>query len=331
MVQIKSTESSPAFHEHDTASKEKTRFLGIIEKRYVRTLFGAAHGIASMLALLLGNLLLVVQVMIGMNPSSSVKLTFFVANIVSASVTILFFWDKVQSWQLSTTSIKDKGLIAQQMQNFNRGRGTLTLLSYSLFPIVVLQCPQDWLGSTSFSSGIALVTLGLTFQTFKLISDYGKTLFVVYGMFPAIVGITILQYGNVSAMLQAHSQLADHFEKQAYLILTSVQFGFMWYYCYSRRMVSKEWVQVMCANYHSLVFFVYVARLTADQWWTSMPAAIMFHNLLVTLLGCLFLVKIVKTQLKSFATEKAHQRRKLFEAEGIQTRRRSSLFEAINN
>lgn len=332
MVQVKPTEISSAFHEHDTASKEKKKFLGVIEKRYARSLPGVVHAIASMLALLFGNLLFVAQVIFGMDLSTSIKLSFFISNIVSATITILFFWNKVQSWQLSTTSMQDKGLVAKQMQNFNRGRGTLALLSYSLFPVVVLKCPQDWLDSVSFSSGIAWVTLGLTSQTFLLIRDYGTPLIVVYGMFPAGVGITILRYGSISAMLQNHSQLADHFEKQAYFVLASIQFGFMWYYFYSRRLVSRVRVQTMCKNYHPILSLIYAARLFTDNWWTSMPAAVMIHSLLMILMSCLFAVKIAKTQLKRVKPEEAELRRSsLFEAEGLQSRRRSSLFEAVAN
>jgi hypothetical protein len=293
-----------------------------------------------MIALLLGNILFVSRVIIGIDIPSSIKMTFFISNIVSASITILFFWNKVQSWQLATTSMKDKGLVARQMRNFNRGRGTLAMLAYTIFPVVVRKCPPEWLSSVSFSTVFAIFTLGLTTKTYLLIRDYGKTLFLAYGMLPAAVAVTILHYRTIENMLEAHPQLLDHFEKQSYFIVACVQFGFMWYYFYSRRMVSKQLVQNMCKNYHPTIYLIYAVRLTMDRWWATMPVAIMFHSVLITLLGLLFFVKIVKTQLKNAtvkvevqpeSTSSKRRRSSIFEAEGIQTRRRSSLFEAIDS
>ena len=281
------------------ASQKTNLFLGIIQQRYVSTLHGAVHGIASMLALLLGNYLFVSQVILGMEVPSSIKSVFFLSNITSASVTILFFWDKVQSWQLATTSMKKKGLVAQQMQNFNRGRGTLAMLSYSLFPMLVQHCPSELLDSILFSSVVAIATLSCTTKTFFLIQDYRRVLFFVYGMYPAAVAVAILQYGSISSLLRAYPLLPNHFEKQAYFVVSCVQFGFMWYYFYSRRLVSKEWVQSMCKNYHPIMFVAYLIRLSFDQWWASMlPTEVVIHSLLLTLFGILFLVQIVKTQLK---------------------------------
>lgn len=298
MVQGQTTPSS-AFHENDVASQKTNLFLGIIQQRYVSTLHGAVHGIASMLALLLGNYLFVSQVILGMEVPSSIKSVFFLSNITSASVTILFFWDKVQSWQLATTSMKKKGLVAQQMQNFNRGRGTLAMLSYSLFPMLVQHCPSELLDSILFSSVVAIATLSCTTKTFFLIQDYRRVLFFVYGMYPAAVAVAILQYGSISSLLRAYPLLPNHFEKQAYFVVSCVQFGFMWYYFYSRRLVSKEWVQSMCKNYHPIMFVAYLIRLSFDQWWASMlPTEVVIHSLLLTLFGILFLVQIVKTQLK---------------------------------
>jgi len=297
MVQGQTTPLS-AFHENDVASQKTNLFLGIIQQRYVRTLHGAVHGIASMLALLLGNYLFVSQVILGMEVPSSIKSVFFLSNITSASVTILFFWDKVQSWQLATTSMKDKGLVAQQMQNFNRGRGALAMLSYSLFPMLVQLCPSELLDSILFSSVVAIATLSCTTKTFFLIQDYRRVLFFVYGMYSAAVAVAILRYGRISSLLRAYPLLPNHFEKQAYFVVSCVQFGFMWYYFYSRRLVSKEWVQSMCKNYHPIMFVAYLIRLSFDQWWASMlPTEVVIHSLLLTLFGILFLAKIVKTQL----------------------------------
>lgn len=327
-----------AFREYDLASREVPKlFLGLIEHRYVRTLHGAVHGLASMLSLLLGNYLFGAQVVLGRDAHQSIKLAFFSSSIISAAVTIVFFWNKVQSWQLSTTSMKEKGLVAQDLLNFNRGRGTLALLSYSVFPLLVQQCPPRYLYSTLISSAIAIAMFACTGKTFVLIQNYGKTLFLVYGMFPSAVGLSILRFGNISSFLQAYPLLLDHYEKQAYFVVSCVQFGFMWYYFYSRRLVSKELVQTMCKNYHPIMFLAYAIRLSFDHWWNTMPLEVAFHSLLVSLFGVLFLIKLMKTQMKNAIAAKVEskdtkrRRSSIFEVEGVQSRRRSSLFEAINN
>lgn len=327
-----------AFREYDIASREEPRlFLGFIEHRYVRTLQGAVHGLSSMLSLLLGNYLFCARVVLDRDPQRSIKLAFLSSSIISAAVTIFFFWNKVQSWQLSTTSMKEKGLVAKDLLNFNRGRGTLALLSYSVFPLLVQQCPPRYLYSKVISIAMAIGMLACTAKTFVLIQNYGRTLFLVYGMYSSAVGLVILRFGSVSSFLRVYPLLIDHYEKQAYFVVSCVQFGFMWYYFYSRRLVSKELVQTMCKNYHPIMFLVYATRLSLDHWWNTMPIEVAFHSLLVSLFGVLFLIKLLKTRLTNAVTRKAEfkdtKRRKssIFEVEGVQSKRRSSLFESINN
>ena len=362
-----------AFQEYDSAVKGTTQFLGILPKRYVRSFHGMAHGLASLGSLFLGNYLYMSRVVVlhWQVRDNTLKITFFSLTILSASITICFFWDKVQSWQLSTTTLAEKGLVPQQMQNFNRGRGTLVLLNYSLFPLVVATAPITWLKSRAVSTALSIVVLLPSWTTFHLIRDYGRILFLVYGMYPALVAmVTLLAYSDLSALLQAYPYLMLHFENQAIFVISCIQFGFLWYYAYSRRLISKTAVQEFCKHYHPVLFFVYVGtgllRTSEHGGWRNttslgrgkciidyeLPWPIVCHSVLLSLFGFLFAFKILKTQWKSSScsssrTESAApitfssrsdeperqqqrgRRHSFFDAEGLQTRRRSSALEQI--
>ena len=113
-------------------SEERSyKFLGI-NKRYLQTYTGLLHATSSIVALLIGNYLFLQCILLGNDvfDSSSGSLLptiFHVATFLSGS-SLLPFWKKVQSYQHSTTSMKEKGLTPSQMQNFNRGRGILALI-----------------------------------------------------------------------------------------------------------------------------------------------------------------------------------------------------------
>ena len=102
MVQVKQQKLQSPFEEADESAKTKSKFLGIFNKRYLRTFSGAVHGLASTMALILGNLLFLFHTVLGFDRSdastifSSFNTTFFICNMISAGVTYFFFWNKVQ-------------------------------------------------------------------------------------------------------------------------------------------------------------------------------------------------------------------------------------------
>lgn len=341
------SQAAAAFQEFDSAAKETSKFLGVVPTRYIRTYHGLIHALASLGSLLLGNLLFLEQVILGKTAKNdAMKIAFWRCTIISSLVTYGFFWNKVQSWQLSTTSIQEKGLEAKQMQNFNRGRGTLALFVYSLVPLVWATFPQNWLASRVFVTSLSLAVVTISCKIFYLIRDYGKTLFLIYGMYPALVALLAIIHGDLVRLTQAYPNLMTHFENQACFVIACVQFGFFWYYVYSRRMVSKTTVQECCKHYHPILFFTYVGcglwrpATQGGAWW-HLPLPLALHSLFVTLLGFLFVVKMIKTQWKGSsssasvhlddepANKTRRRRSSLFEVEQVQTRRRSSVFEQI--
>ena len=299
MVHVKQPEE-PAFYENDLGSMAENRFLGFVNKRYIKTFHGALHGMASLVSMILGNLLFAAQVVLGVDLAPSIKLAFFVSNVVSATITMVFFWNKVQAWMLSTTSMKKKGLVARQVQNFNRARGTVSLLNYSFFPLLVSQSPQEWLDSTLFSTAYAIVAVLMAIKTFILVREYQTKFFILYGMFPTVLAVSILWYGRIGAMIEAYPKVVDYAEKQAYFYAACVQFGFMWYFLYSRRLITKEFVQLACKTYHPTMIVIYATQLLVTRrWWAIVPPLVVLYSVVILLLG----IQQMSNMIKSFRKE----------------------------
>jgi hypothetical protein len=286
--------SSSAFHENDIGSKEKTRFLGVIKKRYVGSLVGALHAIASIISMLLGNVLFVSQVVVGFHFSQNVKLAFFTASALSATIVATFFWNNVQSWMLSTTSVEEKGLTPKNVQDFNRARGAIAPLNASLFPLLVHLSPEEWLEKASFSVIYAIVSLLWSAKTFQLVRAYQTKLFTLYGLFHALLACSVLSYGNIAAMLQAYPKLLNHAEQQAYFLIACVQFGFLLYYFYSRRMVSKQFVRNACLTYHPTMVIVYASQILTMRWWEMVPTPVVLHSSLMVIIGVMNMSQMIK-------------------------------------
>ena len=279
--------------------------------QYVRTIPGIFHGIGSIIALVLANHLFITRIILDIDSSqddeeglvssracSTTSIILHVSNFGSALVTAIFFWDKVQNWQLSTTSMKDKGLTRQILQNFNRGRGIIVMMMFSAFPLVChtigrgndvlpsLTSYQYVLQDPMFSIGFASAMILSFFKAYQLMKEYSRTIILVYGVSLLGLSVSILYNGTIEQLLASYPDLLDQVEKESFMVISCVQAGFMLYYLYSRRLVSKETVQRICRVYHPIVAIIYVVRLQSDGWWKSsnLPYPMMIQPALVTLL-----------------------------------------------
>jgi len=261
----------------DNASSSK--FLGVVNKRYIKTFHGLLHGILSTKALLLGNLVFVNRVLLGNQGSiteSTIEPIFHRANFVACAIIAVFYWKKVQSWRLSTTTLQENGFTPQVLQRFNQGRGVVAMLLFSVVPLVMNYAPTSLLENTAFSNGLAMALLGGSAFAYHLIQEYGKHLWLVYGMTPMAFGISILCNGTIANMTEAFPMVMDRYTKEASFCISCVQMGFMFYYLYSRNRVSKETVQTICKRYHVAIAFIYLFRVERDLWlqFTHGPAGV---------------------------------------------------------
>ena len=277
-------------------------FLGVVNKRYVKTFHGIVHGIGSMLALILGNYVFTERVLLGRNTSvvdythysstntndrsllQTVEIIFHVCNFGASVITAVFFWNKVQSWQLSTTTLKEKGLTPTILQKFNQGRGVVCMILFSAFPLVCSFCcrlPEYYyrhlfLENKIFSMVLALALITGSAQVYNLIKDYSKLLWVVYGMTPMALGVSILlcsssssgdyAYGTVASLNQRYPAALDRIQKEASFVISCVQMGFMLYYLYSRKLVTQRTVQRICKTYHVTMSMTFLFRVERDLW-----------------------------------------------------------------
>ena len=336
-----------------TTISTQNKFLGMVDKRYVRTFTGLLHAVASVAALITGNYLFVRVIV--QNHSyddrriDSTATAFHLFTFVSAA-TLLVFWNKVQSWQLSTTTMAQKGLTSKQMQQFNRGRGVVAPILSATYPLLYRYLQQkpdqaqiildDAILSRLIGASILLVTL----YQYTLIRDYGKALFIVYGGSKLGFSLHLLYVGSFSSLREQYPCAIDYLEKEALLVTCCVEFGFLWYYLYSRRLVAKELVQTMCKNYHPAVLYVWVWRLTMDRWWSQLPLSLSWVMALNSLLTALFLIKMMKSLLGSgneapskhtfdFGTSKEKEEKEQLRQQNMSNRRksrslaRSSIFE----
>ena len=173
---------NPSETNAENFTKTQDLFLGIVEKKYIRSVYGAMHGIGSLLALILANYVFFARVATS-SPQhlETVEVFCHGFNVVSASITMLFFWDKVQNWQLSTTSMKEKGLTPLILKRLNQGRGVVTMLLYSALPLLQVTLPMALLDNAFFSVIIAFLFIGAAIWVYFLVKDYSKPIYLAYG------------------------------------------------------------------------------------------------------------------------------------------------------
>lgn len=240
-------------------SKMTRLFLGLTNTNYMKTFPGIIHGIGSILALILGNYIFLKRVVLGNETRSYVHYNsyvysdfrscskiFHLCNFSASMITALYFWNKVQSWQLSTTTMKEKGLKPKTLQRFNQGRGVVTMILFSMFPLLMHYCPEYYLRNVLFCKLFSLLLITGSTYVYNLIKDYGRFLFVFYGLTPMALGISILTAGRKGTILsfnESYPLVLDRIEKESSFVISCVQMGFMLYYLYSRDLVTKCTVQ----------------------------------------------------------------------------------------
>ena len=200
--------------ENDSSNK-KFYFLGIIQKKYLQTYIGLLHFLSSITSLLVGNYLFIQHIALGYNDMNNIITTTFHIATLFSGLTLLPFWNKVQSWQLATTSLKDKGLTSTQMQNFNRGRGVLCTIISPIYPLLYHHLSTELLQNVILSRIIGMVVTSICIYQYILIRDYGKILFVVYGASRLGYSLHLLYSGSLYKLQSNYPYAITFLEKEA--------------------------------------------------------------------------------------------------------------------
>lgn len=139
-----------------------------LTKKYVKTLYGAIHGISSLLSLVLGHYLFIKIVVLGFNVVRSnlngqrLLATFLWSNLISTGIVALLYWNKVQSWLLEQKEEPTAGVVTVNhyyIQNYNRGRGLIGIVLYCAYPLAQGTFPKKWLNGSVVSTLFAVMLL----------------------------------------------------------------------------------------------------------------------------------------------------------------------------
>jgi len=229
-----------------------------------------------MVALVLGNYVFAERVLFGRSPVNSfddprmIEIIFHACNFGASIITALFFWEKVQAYKLSTTSMKDQGVNPEIVQKANQGRGVVAMAVFSAFPLAYSCLPQFLLESTSFSIVFALALIAGSMKVYHLMKGVSRVLWTIYGMTPMALGISLLCCsGGGNTLISLHENypiVLDRVQKESSFVISCVQMGFMLYYFHSRNLVTKRTVQTICKFYHITVTVVFLFRVERDLW-----------------------------------------------------------------
>lgn len=221
-----------------------------------------------------------------------------------------------------------------------------------IYPLIYHHLSHELLSNVIFSRMVGILVTIVCIYQYTLIRDYGKILFVVYGASRLGFSLQLLWEGSLYNLQSNYPYAITFLEKEAILVVCCVEFGFLWYYLHSRKLVTKEFVQNCCKRYHPTLFFIFIGRLLiSDQWWNKLPISISWIMALDTLLAALFLKGMIKSLLAGDVADESQEEEavieskkfdgdrraalrrssSIFDVQNSRTRRRSSIFESIGN
>jgi len=293
--------------ETDHATTKNNKFLVILNKRYFKSVHGILHGILSLKALVLGNLVFADRVLLGteFTKGTTIEALFHRSNFLSSFITLVFFWNHVQNWRLGSSTMEERGLTPQILKRFNQGRGVVTMLLFSLFPLVCTYGSQAMLDSQLVAISMAITFLVGSAGVYHLVKHYSRVMWIVYGLTPMMLGLSLLAHnGSIASFLVTYPLAMDWYQKEASFVVSCVQMGFLLYYLYSRNKVTQTTVNTICKTYHVGLTLVYLFRVELDLWveWKYFPnAAAAAAAAAVTTVPCPMVAKVVLLTLALFA------------------------------
>mmetsp|Transcript_10488 Transcript_10488/g.28879 ORF Transcript_10488/g.28879 Transcript_10488/m.28879 type:complete len:244 (-) Transcript_10488:127-858(-) len=148
------------------------------------------------------------------------------------------------------------------MQRTNQGRGIVAMILFSVYPCATMVLPSQLLDDRMFSAAVAVGMVAAVVYIYKLCVGYKKpALIYVYGLYFLGLAMSLVSFGSVSNLHAAYPLLLlYHITSECAFVICCVQWGFLWYYAYSRRLISKETGQMLCKTYHPTLFTIMIVR-----------------------------------------------------------------------
>lgn len=153
--------------------------------------------------------------------------------------------------------------------------------------------PSSMLENLIFSTGLAVVMFFLGIRIFLLMKDYSKPVYLTYGATNLGLGLSILMAGNVAKLQDNYPKLLDLMEDEAFFAITCVKVGFLLYYLYSRRLISKELVRGICKRYHPAMTLMFLYSRHRSAWWSNLPGPMLVQPSLFLALSAVTIFRIM--------------------------------------
>lgn len=200
-----------------------------------------------------------------------------------SGTTLCFFWKSIQSYQHSSTSLRDKGLTAKQIQRFNRGRGIFALILCAVYPLMYRHLPDDMLQDTTFCRAVAAMVVSITLYQYTLIRDYGKALFIVYGGSKLGFSLQLMFNGSLYSLRESSPYLLNFFEKEALLISCWWACVIIVEVCCYYFRLTRDWPITLFEVWNSVSF-----GITVNREGLSRSNSLKMHVSVIILLWCMF-------------------------------------------
>ena len=217
------------------------------------------------------------------------------------------------------------------MQSVNKARGCYSLIICAVYPLMYRYLPDDRLQDIAFCRIVAGWMVVMTLHMHGIFKAYGKGLFILYAGTKLGFSLHVLFSGSLYAVRESYPDVVNFLEKEALLISSCVEFGFLLYYCESRKIVTVQFVRDACKRYHPMMIFVYVGKMVKDKFWSTLPVSVSWAVFLECALIALFLKKMARNVVIGITggpkTDEKRDRRVRF----AQSQRPKSVFDVTSN
>lgn len=204
--------------------------------------------------------------------------------------------------------------------------------------------PDETLQDAVISRLVAMAVVALSVHMYLIFKVYALGLFFLYAGTQFGFSLHVLFTGSLYSLRQSYPYIVNFFEKEALLISSCVEFGFLLYYCESRRLVTVQFLQNACKRYHPIMMAVFIGNMLKEKFWSQLPLSVSYATFLQCILVFLFLKKvttgIISAVVETMRSKKesVDSRREAFAKKrsssvfdvASSTGRRSSIFESID-
>ena len=192
--------------------------------------------------------------------------------------------------------------------------------------------PDETLHDAVFSRAVAAAVVALSVYMYQIFKVYAKGLFFLYAGTQFGFSLQVLFTGSLYSLRQSYPYIVNFFEKEALLISSCVEFGFLLYYCESRRIVTVQLVKDACKRYHPIMMVVFIGNMLNEKFWNQLPLSVSYAIFFQCIFVLLYLKNVTKGII-SAVVETMRSKKESVESrrEAFAKKRRSSVFDVTSS